>query len=465
MPKEPHAKPSEVGRKAKAAKAPPPPPPNRPQQCHFYVARKHRYCSLPAKRTNKYCGEHLIEQQKDGTDEISNKRIPCPYDPSHTIFEKDLDNHLKTRCNSRPKPPEEHYAVNVNCTLPLSQEELEFQKTLNLHKVMKTQPWIARIRLAELPKQELDELIVKVQKAYTDHVPTIEKDVQTHEATMDRRQAVQITKHIDQQSSLLGHMKLAGMLDDKKACFIEFGAGELSNYLKAAVAEENGEATYVLVDRKNVRGKYDPALLGRGTNPSTVQRIQIDIKDLDLSKVKSLLDSDGRKKKMVALSKHLCGSATDITLKCLMNYVDHERATGNNPQPISGIIIALCCHQLCRIEMYPNTEYLKQIGLNKLDFDRMCKMSSWAICGRPAEAQEDEHSEMTQEAADADLTSGHYSGRDHVEREKIGYQCKRVLDAGRLEFLQQHGFETRLVYYVDPETSLENCALIAVPQQ
>lgn len=55
----------------------------------------------------------------------------------------------------------------------------------------------------------------------------------------------------------------------------------------------------------------------------------IDIKDLDLSKVQALSDADGKRKKVVALSKHLCGSATDITLKCLINYVEKEKAMGN----------------------------------------------------------------------------------------------------------------------------------------
>lgn len=71
-------------------------------------------------------------------------------------------------------------------------------------------------------------------------------------------------------------MERCGMLDDKSACFIEFGAGkgkgrfpckemilcwheqgETSHYLKNALGEVNGEATYVLVDRKLVRNKVD----------------------------------------------------------------------------------------------------------------------------------------------------------------------------------------------------------------
>ena len=54
----------------------------------------------------------------------------------------------------------------------------------------------------------------------------------------------------------------------------------------------------------------------------------MDIKDLTLAKVPALMDAQGATKKVVCLSKHLCGSATDITLKCLMNYVQHEKAAG-----------------------------------------------------------------------------------------------------------------------------------------
>lgn len=59
--------------------------------------------------------------------------------------------------------------------------------------------------------------------------------------------------------------------------------------------------------------------------------------------------------------------------------------------PVSGIIIALCCHQMCRYEMYPNPSYLERTGLSKVDFDRLCKMTSWAICGQRAVTDDAEH--------------------------------------------------------------------------
>lgn len=73
----------------------------------------------------------------------------------------------------------------------------------------------------------------------------------------------------------------------------------------------------------------DSVLLGLSKTKSTVQRVTIDIKDLELSKVQALTTEDGKRKKVVAFSKHLCGSATDITLKCIMNYVEEQTKAGN----------------------------------------------------------------------------------------------------------------------------------------
>ncbi|KAG2199224.1 hypothetical protein INT47_010599 [Mucor saturninus] len=442
-----------------------PPVPTKPQQCHFYVLRKRRYCGLPAGKTQKYCGEHLTAHP-DNEVADTRKRIPCPYDNSHTIFEKDLEIHLKSRCNARPRELPACHSLNVNCTLPLSLEELEFQKNIYSHQAMFVQPWLARVQLSELAQQDLDSIIQKVSAAYDAHLKPIETHVLTHPSAEKKRPSIKNVKHLDQLSSLIGHLELNNMLKDKSACFVEFGAGkgDFSAYVKKALAEENGEATYLLLDRKTVRNKADMALQGQTEHKSTVQRVQIDIKDLDLSKVECVDDG----KKMVAISKHLCGCATDISLVSLMHYVQHLKAIGHMNQ-VSGIVIALCCHQLCRYEMYPNIEYLDSIQMSKVEFERMSKMSSWATCSETKEvpeegAEEDEDHATELDEENADKTSNHFSGLDYKEREAIGYKCKRVIDAGRVQYLEKFGFDVKMVYYVDSATSLENCALIATPK-
>ncbi|KAI8985913.1 methyltransferase TRM13-domain-containing protein [Pilobolus umbonatus] len=457
MPKDP-SKPS------KKSSLPIPPPPDRPQQCHFYVARKRRYCGLPAKKSLKYCGEHLIAHPEN---EIADnlKRVPCPYDNSHTVFEKDLDSHMKSRCNSRPKDNPPCHCLNINCSLPLSEEELEFQKNIFSHQKMYVQPWLARVQLSPLDREELYSFIQKVSDIHDKYVDIIELKQLSH-PHLQKTNADGITlKHFDQITSIIGLMDEYGMLKDKASIFAEFGAGrgDLSRYLKNALKEENGEASYLLIDRKSVRNKVDQTLHGRSAHKSTVQRVLIDIKDLVLSKIECIEKSNSRKK-VVALSKHLCGCATDITLKCLMNYVDYEN-TLDHKNPINGIIIALCCHQLCRYEMYPNIEFLDSVGISKTDFERICKMSSWATSSKQVSGQDEDHADIEGEEEDKDDSTNHFSGLDHKQREVIGCKCKRLLDIGRAKFLEKYGFKTKLVYYVDLSSSLENCALIAVPVQ
>lgn len=59
----------------------------------------------------------------------------------------------------------------------------------------------------------------------------------------------------------------------------------------------------------------------------------------------------------------------------------------------------------------------------------------------------------------------HIPTLDSQARERLGLQCKRLLDIGRVRYLKEHGFDAELVYYVDKDTSLENLALMAVPSK
>ena len=56
-------------------------------------------------------------------------------------------------------------------------------------------------------------------------------------------------------------------------------------------------------------------------------------------------------------------------------------------------------------------------------------------------------------------------GLSVAERQEIGFRCKRVLDMGRVAYLQSMGLQAQLVYYVDRTISPENAVLIATPKQ
>lgn len=49
------------------------------------------------------------------------------------------------------------------------------------------------------------------------------------------------------------------------------------------------------------------------------------------------------------------------------------------------------------------------------------------------------------------------------QQEQIGLKAKRILDWGRIEYLNQHGFNAHLNIYASKNITLENIALIATP--
>lgn len=49
------------------------------------------------------------------------------------------------------------------------------------------------------------------------------------------------------------------------------------------------------------------------------------------------------------------------------------------------------------------------------------------------------------------------------EQEYVGRLCKLLIESGRLDFLQNKGFTSRLIRYVNSQVTLENMLLTAVP--
>ena len=171
------------------------------------------------------------------------------------------------------------------------------------------------------------------------------------------------------------------------------------------------------------------------------KRLNVDIKDLDLSKLTELENI-----KCVAISKHLCGAATDISLRCILNHIE----SGGE---MKGMVIALCCHHICNFGMYINQEYLLKHNITATEFSFLSTLSSWATNGASKEVVGDPDDEIT-----------HWSKLCYDERETFGLKCKRVIDMGRIEYLQQNGYKVELSYYVDKDKSLENLVLTAVKE-
>ncbi|XP_067893667.1 tRNA:m(4)X modification enzyme TRM13 homolog isoform X3 [Heterodontus francisci] len=247
---------------------------------------------------------------------------------------------------------------------------------------------------------------------------------------------------------------------------------------------------------KHLKQQVDGKHRSRG---STFERLQIDIEDLSLGKVPLLVRE---RLPVVGIGKHLCGAATDLALRCIMESdKTNQEDTGKEPlekklkidemwtkrdpmslsnctvqsaanrQPVLGIAIALCCHHRCEWKHYVGKEFFSLQGLGAEDFRIFQRMSSWATCGMKLHSidvgdteVDNANQKMQPEEHDFEKESFAYEGTLSVdEREHLGHLCKRLIDQGRIWYLKQRGFDSALQYYTSPSISLENVLLTAVP--
>ncbi|XP_056379331.1 tRNA:m(4)X modification enzyme TRM13 homolog isoform X6 [Hyla sarda] len=380
-----------------------------PGRCSHFVHRKKRFCKMIVSEGKKYCGEHA----ENGEEQNSRMRIPCPLDPKHTVYEDQLQKHLK-KCNSREKPQPVFYVHNVNSgavTADASQDQ---------------------VSLSSLSKEEIKELADRL---------------------------LQVTKGLDPP------------LPDRKLCHPALH--------EALNDPANGDSASKHL-KQQVDGKQ---------RKSTFQRLHIDIQHLCLDRVPSLVE---KQLPVIGIGKHLCGAGTDLALRCLVHHysnpdgeprckrsrTDAEQTVRAEPPyrcHVDGIVIALCCHHRCDWQHYVGRDFFEKLGLGQREFGLFQRMSSWATCGarRPAQAEnsggkgnsEDmEEHDADQKNGDCNTESVQGLQLSVEEREHFGRLCKLLLDRGRVDYLERMGYKASLEYYTEPEVSLENVILTALPQ-
>ncbi|KAI5060655.1 hypothetical protein GOP47_0025075 [Adiantum capillus-veneris] len=342
---------------------------------------------------------------------------------------------------------------------------------------------IKRSLFNSITKEELIELIEKVEFAYNLHCSdkfqlTVEHPAACKKwfsADIDRRIPFQ-EKHVLQQASMLGNMESFGLLrsrdssveqvtpsnPDLEPVFVEFGAGR--GYLAHMLADCYIAQKIVLVERRSYKFKADRTLR---QNPDVVlERVRIDIEDLNLDGVDALQD-----RHYVAFSKHLCGHATDLTLRCCRP----DLISQSSRRHLDGLAIATCCHHICQWKPYVNKEFFKQLGFSKKEFHVITWLTSGAVSGNkghavdarnlsasclnPSVLESPTNFEGYAEEKGGDNVNGWLTS--FVDRAEFGLKCKRLLDVGRFYWLKQVGMNARLVAYVSPEVTPENTLLLA----
>ncbi|NXI37560.1 TRM13 enzyme, partial [Galbula dea] len=449
-----------------------------PGRCAYFVQRKKRFCKMIPAPGKRFCGEHGQHEKEN-----DRKRIPCPLDPKHTVYEDQLQKHLK-KCNSREKPKPVYFVQDINAGLRDVAEIPE-----------------KHVTLSSLSKEELENLIVKLKNASNGLELPLKEQILSHqalqEALNDPKNGESAFKHLKQQASILGNMEKLHLLGPGR-CFVEFGAGrgKLSHWVDVALQNvENVQ--FLLVERSTTRFKVD----GKHKRKDSIfERLQVDIQHLCLKKVPIL---EKKKLPVVGIGKHLCGAATDLALRCLVesytafcdgeneepvpkrsrtdkteeafnNSADNE-SNKDDRKAVAGIVIALCCHHKCDWTHYVGREFFKSVGLGPVEFNYFQRMSSWATCGmketRTKASTDDKSEDETNDTEEHKQTfSKAESGSDSLqgmltveERKEIGSLCKLLIDHGRIEYLQQRGYKAALQYYTESAVSLENVLLTAVP--
>lgn len=399
------------------------------EHCMFFVERKKRYCRMSVKRGHKYCGEHQQSARQSNHDDNLPvpERVMCPLDPTHTCFKSKLAKHIKI-CNAKK-------------LIDLQPEYIIKGINLDDSHVPRHVP------LSEIDQSIIDTVVKKVNYAY-DLIPKFPEDILVHKLLQDKlndeSSGKAVRKHLLQNTSLLAHLERAGLVEDN-TCYIEFGAGKGKlTYCLGQIIKNKRKSCILLVDKSSHRHKSDNKLKSEQVL-HIVKRIRADIADLKLNGIKELHEFQ----RSVAIAKHLCGAATDLTLRCLTNAMYSEPKCN-----IIGLVIAFCCHHRCDYASYVGKKYLRECGFTENEFTVLCSIASWATCGCTHNAQMEDsgNSEKEQRFVDTETMK---------EREFIGRKVKTILNWGRVKYLTNAGFQSNLLYYTTTHVSLENMCIIA----
>lgn len=380
--------------------------------CQYWVKKKNRFCKMTVKNGNKFCGEHSIADETAG-----DRRIPCPLDSKHSVEVKNLEKHLK-KCNARaPENLPEFICKNCNMFDADDGPDTTIAADDN------------QIKLQDVPLDQVAKVTKKVEKLFAEHVEdkieTIFKRHTVLESELSREEyGDERRKHLLQTSNILGIMESENFFTPN-TCFVEYGAGkaELTFWLAQAI-EALHKSKIIVVDRQSHRHKKDNLVKDR---EKIIERIRADIADLKLQGLACIEEQTH----FAAVSKHLCGVATDLALRCIVNG-NREMA-----KKTRHILICVCCHHRCIWRSFTGREWLVRHGIDEQTFNLITKMVSWCICGSRDEKKTD------------------------LKRELIGWKCKRLLDYARLQYLNENGYETRLCYYIEKSVTPENVCILA----
>jgi tRNA:m4X modification enzyme len=479
-----------------------PPLPKEWARCHAYIDNKRRYCrqhpiefeDAPATDHKadtgrpRYCGnhQHLLANRK-------RKRIPCPADASHSVYEDCVAKHLSV-CpmlkKQRGQEKQSFYRKNINSGGYGPLGEIEEIATSQIrskldHEMSQFAESVLRLHQKLFAGDNIQDPSVLSAEDIHQAIPTedlssAEFDAGLAQAVSDYRIKSGGQKHLHQQASLVGHLRRIGALPslskgsrhtDKiksvgKHLILEVGAGRgMTGLVAAGVSVVHGDPTdLIMIERAGSRGKADtvlrnaPICVKQTTSdappyldlkgPLSWSRVQCDLSHLSLSSI--LLNADLEENdRVTVLAKHLCGAGTDLALKALEPV----------KTSISSCILATCCHGVCNWQDYVGRKFLVDAfqkncpsqPFGAFEFELLRRWSTGTVKTGAAEnrlgenrieiadssLQEHGLGTVLVENASANISRIVEASRLRCGAQGLGRACQRLIDYGRQEYLRR----------------------------
>jgi Methyltransferase TRM13 len=311
-------------------------------------------------------------------------------------------------------------------------------------------PTAQKSKISSVSGYDVQRLLFKIQRAKS-HLPRVDS-ISKSDLRNDSNpySANRPAKHIGQVESIIAHMQRSGFFaelqdDDnevfphpikqaKRCHFIEFGCGtaKLSDHVSMYIAcqkqqKEKQAASlkdakpiqyrFILIDRQPMKaverycdGRMRSRRLSSSSDRAVVQRFVSPISEINLWKIlhdESLAFSSEFENVAVAMSKHLCGSATDDAIECLQIYrrdcsfnaISHDHTPKSARMSLIPLIFATCCHYACHADTFMKTpqcivsrhrtadkdcdsmselSYLQHLGFDQRDIEVIIIISQWA---------------------------------------------------------------------------------------
>ena len=441
-----------------------PQPPKDWDRCHVYMTQKHRFCrGRPVTPSGKYCGNHMhLEEQPDGetvqgqqqelgtatassntntntTTITPRKRIPCPIDPSHYIFEDSVEKHIQI-CpkvkRQRVQENQNYYSKDINLggygTLWKDDENTDSSSSNN--QAMNLE-WAQNIALRVLQVHQrifTDENVTSNEKLSLLTFDDIHNSVRLEDLSQPELDAGMVEKgfakyrikaggprHVPQLASLVGHLRAINALpsnmchpcgigdhvsnesnnnnDTKRPLILlEMGAGRGMFGLTAvgiARAQEMN-AHLVMVERAGTRGKAEK-IFRNAVEAKAVPEAEIaTTSTTKTTTVSTTTQKSYLKMDNIQWSRLVC-DLSHVNLPVVVNedrfrngkivvLAKHLCGAGMDialkslepiKDKIDGCVLATCCHGICDWNHYVGRDYLRDEMEGGKDEDEREKLS------------------------------------------------------------------------------------------